>query len=94
MPYECVDELAVRNALITTAVTSPAANRRDQMNFTIWSDGGEPDILKNFAIDGDGETVLFQMRCKRRVALAQHAQQLLDILRVDFNESIPTGDLL
>ena len=61
------------------------------MYFAIRSDRGEPDILKNFAIDCDGETILFQMWCQRRVTLAQHAQQLLYVPRIDFDKRVPTG---
>ena len=87
---DLVDDLAGLVRLLIP-VTSAAANRRDQMYFAIRSDRGEPDVLKNFAIDCDGETILFQMRCQRRVTLAQHAQELLYVLRIDFDKRIPTG---
>ena len=85
-----------RNAFVSVdvmsaAVTSAASDRRDQMYFTIRTNWRKPDVLKNFAIDCDGETILFQMRCQRRVTLAQHAQKLLHVLRVDFDKRIPTG---
>lgn len=87
---DLVDDHAGLGRLLEPVV-SAAANRRDQMYFAIRPDRGEPDVLKNFAIDCDGETVLFQMRCQFRVTLAQHAQQLLYVVRVDFDKRIPTG---
>ena len=66
----------------------------NEMHLAVRPDRREPCILKNFAIDSDGETVLFEMRSERRVALAQCTQQLPDVLCVDFDFRIPTSELL
>lgn len=64
---------------------SSTTYRRDEMNFAVGPYRGKPDILKNFAVDCYGETVLLQMRCKRRIAFTEFPQQLFDVAGIDFD---------
>ena len=56
---------------------------RDQVHLAVRPDGGEPGVLEDLAIDGDG-VAGFEMRGERRVALGEGTQQLAHILRLDF----------
>lgn len=70
-----------------------AANCWYQVDFAVRRDGCEPDILKNFPVNGNGKAVLLEVGCQRRITLAQRAQQLLHVLHIDLDDRIASGQL-
>jgi hypothetical protein len=73
---------------------SAAANRWNQMHFAVRSDGREPHILEDFSVDGDGVGIVLDVRGQSRIALAQRAQQLLHVARIDLQLRFAARQLL
>jgi len=44
------------------------------MDFTIWSDRCEPDILKYFTVNGDRKTIVLKVGRQLGIAFAEYAQ--------------------
>ena len=63
------------------------------MHLAVGADRGKPRILKDLAIDSDGVTV-HEVRCKRRIALAERAQQLADVARFELDLRLAAGEVL
>src|SRR5581483_6124896 len=70
----------------------PAADRGHKMHFAVWTDGREPGVLKDLAVDGDGIAAV-QMRAEFRESLAEYAQELAHIARIDLHFLDAAGEL-